>query len=139
MIVVFLLLSLVSVFIIFAIFYMIVTEKIRDLGVIKSVGGSGRHVAEVFLGYGLLIGVIGALLGSAFGVAIVKNSNEIAALLKIQIWDPAVYAIDRIPDVVNYTQMILIALVAIFSSVAGAALPAHRAAKLQVVEALRVE
>jgi len=143
MIVVFGMISLVVVFIVFAIFYMMVTKKIKDLGIIKSLGASGWQVSQIFIGYGMLIGMLGALLGTGLGVAIVRNSNQIEDQLNkwfgFQLWDPEVYAISRIPDVVDIGQAAVIALVAIFASVAGAALPGRRAAKLEVIEALRVE
>ena len=136
---VFAMLSLVSMFIIFAIFYMIVTEKIKDLGIIRSVGASRQTLRQIFLGYALAIGLLGGLLGAGLGIAIVHYSNEIAAVLRINIWDPRLYAIDRIPDVVDYTQAAVIVLAALVSCVAGAILPARRAAKLVVIDALRVE
>lgn len=143
MIGVFGMIALVAVFIIFAIFYMIVTEKIRDLGIIKSVGGSSWSLAQIFLGYGIFVGLIGAALGTTAGAWIVRHSNQIEAVLNrhfgFRLWDPAVYAIDRIPDRVDASEAAMIALVAVLASVLGAALPARRAAKSQVVEALRVE
>jgi lipoprotein-releasing system permease protein len=91
------------------------------------------------LGYGALVGLLGAIVGSVLGCLIVWNSNEIERALGWEIFDPDMYTIDRIPDVVDYSQMVMIGLVAIVASVAGAALPAWRAGKLEVVEALRVE
>ena len=55
--------SLVAVFLIFCIFYMIVVEKTKDIGIIKSVGATAGGVAGIFLGYGLAIGIVGASLG----------------------------------------------------------------------------
>ena len=45
--------SLVAIFLVFCIFYMIVIEKTRDIGIIKSVGATSTAVAGIFLGYGL--------------------------------------------------------------------------------------
>ncbi len=52
--------SVVAIFLIFCIFYMIVAEKTRDIGIIKSVGATSQGVAGIFLGYGLVIGLLGA-------------------------------------------------------------------------------
>lgn len=143
MTVVFGMIAMVVVFVVFAIFYMIVTEKIKDLGIVKSVGGSSWQVCQVFLGFGLLVGAVGAVLGTAIGAAIVVNSNEIEAVLNnwcgFKLWNPAMYAIKKIPDVVDVAQAIIIALMAVVASVLGAVLPARRAGRLEVVEALRVE
>ena len=45
---------------ILAIFYMIVIEKTRDIGILKSLGASSRGVMSIFLGYGLSLGIVGA-------------------------------------------------------------------------------
>ena len=102
-------------------------------------GGSGWGVSQIFLGYGMLVGIVGAGVGAVAGCLIVWNSNELENWLGIKLWDPDVYAIERIPDVVDYSQAAVIVLVAILASVAGAAIPARKAAQLEVVEALRVE
>lgn len=143
MIVIFAMIGFVAVFIIFAIFYMIVTEKIKDLGIVKSVGGSRLGISQIFLGYGALVGLVGAVIGTILGILIVTHSNEIEGLLNawfgFRLWDPDVYAISRIPDAVDYGQAAVIGLVAILACILGASLPARRAAKLEVVETLRVD
>ncbi len=143
MIMVFGMITVVAAFIIFIIFYMIVTEKIKDFGIIKSVGASGWVVSQIFLGFGALVGAIGAILGTALGSLIVVNSNRIEDFLfqqfEFRLWPADMYAIDKIPDVVHLSEAATIAAVAILVSIIGAAIPALRAARLNVVEALRVE
>src|SRR5205085_7484634 len=98
----FTIISVVAVFLIFCIFYMIVVEKTRDIGIIKSVGATSGGVAQIFLGYGLAIGIIGGGLGLLAAWLIVHNINELHAWLGrafgIAIWDPQVYAFDTIPN-----------------------------------------
>src|SRR5437667_4060930 len=45
-----------------AIFSMIVVEKTRDIGVLKALGASNAGVMKIFLGYGFLLGLVGAVL-----------------------------------------------------------------------------
>lgn len=143
MIIIFSMIAVVAVFIIFAIFYMIVTEKIKDLGIVRSVGGSAGDVGSIFLGFGGLVGTVGAILGTALGCLIVLNSNKIEDklydLFGFRLWPPDLYAIEKIPDMVYWQEAAVIAAVAVVASIAGAAIPAGRAAKLEIVEALRVE
>jgi lipoprotein-releasing system permease protein len=135
--------SLVAVFLIFCIFYMIVVEKTKDIGIVKSVGATSAGVAGIFLGYGLAIGVVGGLLGLGIAYVIVRYINEIhtalGTLFGLKIWDPEVYAFDVIPNQMDPPTVIIIVCVAIVSSVLGALVPALRAAQLNPVEALRFE
>ena len=55
--------SLTAVFLVFAIFWSMVSEKTRDVGVLRAVGASRAGVMWLFLRYGLTLGVIGSLLG----------------------------------------------------------------------------
>ncbi len=135
--------SLVAIFLIFCIFYMIVVEKTRDIGIIKSVGATSLGVAGIFLGYGLAIGIVGAGVGGGVGWLVVHYINELHAWLGramgVQIWNPEVYQFDSIPNTMEPRQVAIILAIAVISSVAGALVPALRAARLHPVEALRWE
>jgi lipoprotein-releasing system permease protein len=135
--------SIVAIFLIFCIFYMIVVEKTRDIGIIKSVGATSSGVAGIFLGYGLAIGIVGSGLGFALGYFIVHNINylhgEFTKLTGKPIWNPEVYAFDTIPNRMNPHEVIVILAIAVLASVLGALVPAIRAARMHPVESLRWE
>lgn len=136
--------SLVAVLLVLCIFYMIVVEKTRDIGIIKSLGGSAQGVAAVFLIYGAAIGVVGATLGSIIGAVFVRYINEVQDWLarlnpEWRIWSPQTYSFDRIPDTVKLDEMLWIAGLAILAAIVGAVAPALRAARTWPVEALRYE
>ena len=137
--------SLVAVLLIFCIFYMIVVEKTKDIGVIKSVGATGGGILALFLGYGLTIGVIGAAAGTGLAVLIVRNINELHAWLgrvtagQVQIWSPKTYQFDRIPSKIEGATIAWTVGVALLAAVLGALLPAVRAAGMNPVDSLRYE
>ena len=57
---------------ILAIFFMIVVEKTRDIGILKSLGATGRGIMGIFLGYGLCLGIVGAGVGLGLGLLFVR-------------------------------------------------------------------
>ena len=60
---------------------MIVSEKYRDIGIMKSLGASNRGVMSIFVGYGLLLGAVGVVLGTILGLTITDHINEIEKFL----------------------------------------------------------
>ncbi len=133
----------VSGFGILAIFFMIVVEKTRDIGVLKSLGASGAGIMGIFLSYGLSLGLVGSGVGLVLGLVFVDHINDIAVVLgKITgkpVFDPSIYYFYRIPTIKDPWTITWIVFGAIAIAVLASVLPALRAALLHPVEALRYE
>jgi lipoprotein-releasing system permease protein len=128
---------------ILAIFSMIVVEKTRDIGILKALGASNAGVMKIFLGYGLLLGVVGAALGTGCGLAFTIYINNIEKLLGRltgqDIFPRQIYYFDQIPTYINPTTVVLVNTGALAIAVIFSVLPALRAALLHPVRALRYE
>jgi lipoprotein-releasing system permease protein len=128
---------------ILAIFSMIVVEKTRDIGILKALGASNRGVMSIFLGYGLLLGIVGALAGTLLGLEFTWNINEIEHLLARitgqEIFDRTVYYFNEIPTDIQPMAVLLVNAGAVTIAVLFSILPALRAALLHPVRALRYE
>ena len=128
---------------ILAIFSMIVVEKTRDIGILKALGASNFGVLNIFLSYGLLLGLVGAGLGTALGLALTVNINEIeqwlARLTGQDIFPRSVYYFDKIPTDIQGMTVLLVNVGAVGIAVLFSILPALRAAMLHPVRALRYE
>lgn len=128
---------------ILAIFYMIVVEKTRDIGILKSLGASSRGVMTIFLSYGLSLGVVGSGVGVITGLLFVRYINKIEKLLTWltgrKVFDETIYYFPSIPTKTYPMMVFWVALGAVTIAVLASVLPARRAAGLHPVRALRQE
>ncbi len=128
---------------ILAIFFMIVVEKTRDIGILKALGASSRGVMSIFLLYGLGLGMVGSGVGVGLGLLFVRYINEIEAFLAVvtgrKVFDERIYYFPKIPTDVNAFTVTWVAVGAVAIAVMASILPARRAAKLHPVQALRYE
>ncbi|UCD75265.1 MAG: ABC transporter permease [Phycisphaerales bacterium] len=105
---------LVCAGLVLAIFWAIVYEKTRDIGILRSIGASRLGISWIFLRYGLVVGVLGSIVGLGLAYLIVHNINTIhTALGQPPLWLAVVLA-----------AMALLALIAtIVRSISGRLLP----------------
>jgi lipoprotein-releasing system permease protein len=98
---------------------------------------------KIFLGYGLLLGVVGAGLGTVLGLALTNNINGLEQILgKLtgqDLFPRDIYYFDKIPTDVQLLAVVMVNFGAVAISVIASVLPALRAALLHPVRALRYE
>ena len=142
-ILVFAVISIVAGFLIMAIFIMIVSEKTRDIGILKSLGASDSDVLRTFLSFALIIGVVGAAIGYGLASVFLHYINPIKKwlgdLLGVEIFGGDVWLFKDLPTELAFGDAALILLGSIVISVLAAYIPARRAAKLPPVRALSYE
>ncbi len=127
------LITIVASFNIVSTLTMIVTEKQREIAILKAMGATRKGIMRIFMLNGLIIGCSGAAIGVPLGYAF---------LWLIQtFWkfDPTVYYISRIPVHVLGEDVLLVAGSAILISFAATLYPSLQAAKLDPAAALRYE
>ncbi|MGH7458082.1 MAG: FtsX-like permease family protein [Longimicrobiaceae bacterium] len=130
-----LLIVVVAAFNIVSTLVMMVADKTREVGILKSMGFTSQRVLRVFMVQGLVIGSVGATIGGSLGLltAWLVDRYELISL------PPDVYFIDRLPVRVSPLDVLLIMGAAVLISFLATIHPARRAARLEPVEAIRDE
>ena len=114
---------------------MMVMEKTRDIAVLMSMGTRKAQVRKVFIAQGLLIGVVGTAVGLAIGYVLSWMGGHYHAFSLA----PEIYSIDYVPFAPRVMDGVLVACVAIATSLVSTIYPSWSAARILPAEALRYE
>jgi len=122
---------------------MLVKDKGRDIGILRTMGASKGAIMRVFLITGASIGVVGTLAGALLGIVFCWKIDEIrqfvAWLTNTRLFDPEIYYLTRLPADINPQTTAVIIAMALVLSVLATLYPSWRASRLDPVEALRYE
>jgi lipoprotein-releasing system permease protein len=114
--------------------FMKVTDKTREIAILKSMGATSLSVAGVFQVVGLAIGGAGTLLGIAIGLTTCYVMSRYGYHL-----DPKVYLIDRLPIEVRSLDVMLVIAITMVISLLATLVPSLQAASLRPVDGLRYD
>jgi lipoprotein-releasing system permease protein len=130
-----LLIVIVAAFNIVSTLTMVVTDKTREIGILRAMGMTARSIRRIFFAQGIVIGVVGTLTGLVLGLAasVALDRYKLIAL------DPSVYFIDHLPVDTQTPDVALIVLASLGIAALATIYPALQAARLYPVEAIRHE
>lgn len=122
---------------------MAVTDKRADIAIMRTFGASPKSIMLIFIIQGALIGLIGTVLGAAFGILIALNIDTIIpfieGLFHVQFLAKDVYQISEVPSDLIWSDVITIVLMSFVLSLLATLYPSWRASKINPAEALRYE
>ncbi|MFH1527014.1 MAG: ABC transporter permease [Bacteroidota bacterium] len=114
---------------------MSVIEKKKDIAVLRSMGANSNSIVKIFMFEGLLIGFIGTISGLLLGLLVCYIQIE----YKIYPLDPTKYIIDAIPIQLRFTDIAAVTTAAFLLTFLSSLLPAKRAARVNIIEAIKYE
>lgn len=137
------LIIVVAAFNIISTLVMLVTDKQADIAILKTMGLSPGRVMQVFVVQGMSIGVIGTLLGTAGGIVLALNVENIVAgiesLLNTEFLSADIYYISDLPSDLKWSDVMRFSGLALVLSLLSTLYPAWRAGRTRPAEALRYE
>jgi lipoprotein-releasing system permease protein len=113
---------------------MMVTEKQREVAILKTQGMTNRQLFLVFAVQGMSHGVVGAVAGGLVGLVLCYQLNPLLALLGLQLL-PGI----ELPVEVQPVQVLMIVMAALALTAAAVIYPAWRAVQIEPAEILRDE
>jgi lipoprotein-releasing system permease protein len=122
---------------------MLVTDKLADIAILRTLGLTPRGVMGIFTVQGTVIGLIGTLVGVLAGVALTLNLDHvlhaIESVFRVQLIPEDVYYITGLPTQLEPSDVTIIACVALAMAFLATLYPAWRASRTAPAEALRYE
>ncbi len=138
-----LLIVAVAAFNIVASLMMVVTDKQKDIAILRTYGLEPARVARIFLVQGSLLGLAGTLIGLVLGIVLAFNVETIVPWLELtfnfQIMPGDVYYVTEIPSEIQLMDLIIVSVLAFTVTVLATIYPSRRAAAIAPAEALRYE
>ncbi len=124
----------VAVFNIFASLTMLVLEKRRDIGILRTLGLSGKQIQKIFLLEGIWIGLIGVIGGLMLGLLITWAQAEFG-IFRLD----AAFIIPALPVEVRISDIVIIVVAAFVLCLLAAWLPSSRAKNSNIIDSIRWE
>ncbi len=128
---------------IFAAQWLLVTDKVREIGILRALGAGVRGITSIFVLNGCLMGVVGSVGGTLAGLLFVHYIDGVHEGIRRvtgrEVFDHNIYLFDRIPTHVDPQQVVQFALAALVCTLIAATVPALRAGFMDPARALHHE
>ncbi|MCX5694092.1 MAG: ABC transporter permease [Candidatus Omnitrophica bacterium] len=135
--------TVVAAFGIVSTLIMSVMSRIKDIGILRSVGARTKSILQIFIFQGMAIGITGIFLGLSAGVSLALSLDKVVDIIsKIigrSLIPKDIYYFDRIPVNINVGDVTVIVISALLITLAASIYPAYYASRIIPSEAVRHE
>mgnify|MGYP004486295493 FL=1 len=119
---------------------MAVKDKQGDIAIMRTLGANNRFIKQIFLWYGLISGMKGAVIGLILGVLLALNLTAIIKSLEqffgVKLLSDGIYFIDFLPSELHWQDIVYVLFATLVLSLCASLYPASRAAKLSPAQVL---
>jgi lipoprotein-releasing system permease protein len=121
----------------------LVKNKTRDIAILKSIGVLNKSIVKIFFLIGIIIGTsatfFGIFLGVTFSLYIENFRQFLSSTFNISLFPEEIYFLSKMPSEINPTSIFLISICSILITIIVSIFPAFKAAKLDLIKALKYE
>ncbi len=121
----------------------LVKNKTRDIGILKSIGVSSKSIKKIFFLVGFFIGtsatLFGVVVGTLFSIYIENIRQFISNVFGISLFPEDIYILNSMPSEINLNSIIIISLCSIIATILVSIYPASKASSLDTVKTLKYE
>jgi len=121
----------------------LVKNKTRDIAILKSIGVLNKSIVKIFFLIGVIIGTsatfFGIFLGVTFSLYIENFRQFLSSTFNISLFPEEIYFLSKMPSEINLTSIFLISICSILITIIVSIFPAFKAAKLDLIKALKYE
>ncbi len=121
----------------------LVKNKTRDIGILKSIGVSNKSIKKIFFFVGFSIGtsatLFGVFVGTLFSIYVENIRQFISNIFGISLFPEDIYILNSMPSEININSIIIISLCSIIATILVSIYPASKASSLNAVKTLKYE
>ena len=121
----------------------LVSNKTRDIAILKSIGVTNSSIKKIFFLIGLLIGTFATFFGIILGILVSINIEKIreiiSTLFNVKLFPEEIYFLSNLPSELNIESIVIISLCSIVISTFVSIYLAVKASKLDTIKSLKYE
>ena len=121
----------------------LVKNKTRDIGILKSIGVTNKSIKKIFFCVGFFIGIsatlFGVIIGTFFSIYIESIRQFMSNIFGVSLFPEDIYILNSMPSEINISSILIISICSIITTIIVSIYPASKASSLDTVKTLKYE